>query len=151
MDESAINLIHKYYSEYEIIDDIINLKKDVCKITICNGSGTEEFTYPHLLDYLEDYKIVVSGFNWLDISKINVNKGNGVKHIRELLNIENEDTVIFGDYLNDIEMFEVSTNAFAVANANPKILELATRIIESNEEDGVTNTIKEIIAQKERL
>jgi hypothetical protein len=148
MEEKALDLIHKYYSEYKLIENIKHLKEDIFKITVCHSSGTGEHTLPYLNDFLGDYKVVVSGYNWLDISNINVNKGNGVKHIREILAISNENTVVFGDYLNDKEMFQVSDNAFAVSNANPEIIKIASRVIGSNQEDAVTSTIKEIINYK---
>jgi Cof subfamily protein (haloacid dehalogenase superfamily) len=148
MEKQALDLIHKYYSEYKIIDNIKLLNEDIFKITVCHSSGTGQNTLPYLNDFLSSYKVVVSGYNWLDISNLNVNKGNGVKHIREILDVNNEHTVVFGDYLNDIEMFQVSDNAFAVSNANPEIIKLASRIIGSNQEDGVTSTIKEIINDK---
>ena len=151
MESRAADLILKYYSDYHLIDDITELRENLCKITVCNASGTMEHAYPHLEEFAGDFKVVVSDFNWLDISAINVNKGNGVKHVRELLNIENRETVIFGDYLNDLEMFKVSQNAFAVANADPEILKLASRVVGSNQEDGVTTSIKEIIKIKSNL
>jgi hydroxymethylpyrimidine pyrophosphatase-like HAD family hydrolase len=48
----------------------------------------------------------------------------------------------FGDYLNDIELLRHSHLSFAVSNAHPALKELATQVIPSNEESGVTETIK---------
>lgn len=45
--------------------------------------------------------------------------------------------IAFGDAMNDIPMFEIADECYAVANAVPELKELATDVIESNEEDGV--------------
>lgn len=45
--------------------------------------------------------------------------------------------VSFGDAINDIPMFRISDECYAVANAVTELKEIATGIIDSNEEDGV--------------
>ncbi len=45
--------------------------------------------------------------------------------------------VAFGDGKNDIAMFEVADESYAVANAVDELKDKATGIIESNEADGV--------------
>ena len=47
-----------------------------------------------------------------------------------------EDTVAFGDDLNDIEMLKLCGKGIAVANAVPQVLEAADGITLSNDEDG---------------
>ena len=49
----------------------------------------------------------------------------------------------FGDGMNDIEMFELADEAYAVANAVPELKAIATGIIGSNDEDSVAKWLKE--------
>lgn len=49
----------------------------------------------------------------------------------------------FGDAMNDIPMFEISDECYAVANAAEPLKALATGIIGSNEEDAVAKWLTE--------
>ena len=44
---------------------------------------------------------------------------------------------VFGDNLNDIPMFELAENKIAVKNAVQKLKELSTKVIDSNNDNGV--------------
>lgn len=63
--------------------------------------------------------------------------------IRKLKKIWNCDRVVsFGDEINDIPMFEISDECYAVENAVEELKAVATGIIDSNENDGVANWLK---------
>ena len=47
------------------------------------------------------------------------NKGAGIRHIQEALGITRDQTMVFGDFLNDLEMMDEATYSFAMANAHP--------------------------------
>lgn len=51
--------------------------------------------------------------------------------------------VSFGDALNDIPMFRISDECYAMENAVDELKELATGIIGSNEEDGVARWLEQ--------
>ncbi len=64
--------------------------------------------------------------------------------IEKLKKIWNCDKVIsFGDPVNDIPMFEISDESYAVENAVEELKAVATGIIDSNENDGVAKWLKE--------
>ena len=50
--------------------------------------------------------------------------------------------VVFGDGLNDIPMFNVADESYAVANALEEVKRIATGVIGSNEEDAVAGFLK---------
>ena len=62
-------------------------------------------------------------------------KANAIKQLKELLGCEK--LVVFGDGKNDIDMFELADEAYAVSNAVDELKSIATDIIESNDNDGV--------------
>jgi hydroxymethylpyrimidine pyrophosphatase-like HAD family hydrolase len=45
--------------------------------------------------------------------------------------------VVFGDYLNDLDMFEVAGYAIAMENALPEVKSSANHVISSNVDQGV--------------
>ena len=48
-----------------------------------------------------------------------------------------EKLIVFGDGKNDIDMFELADESYAVQNADEDLKKYATAIISSNDEDGV--------------
>lgn len=62
-------------------------------------------------------------------------KAEAIKKLKKLCGCER--VVSFGDAINDISMFEISDECYAVANAVDELKAIATGVIESNEEDGV--------------
>jgi hydroxymethylpyrimidine pyrophosphatase-like HAD family hydrolase len=47
------------------------------------------------------------------------------------------DVVACGDHLNDLSMFAVAVHSIAPENAHPEVLENATEVVRSNDDDGV--------------
>lgn len=47
------------------------------------------------------------------------------------------DITVFGDNLNDLDLFEAAGRSVAVANAHPDVLRAADEVIAGNDEDGV--------------
>lgn len=78
---------------------------------------------------------------WLEICPKNATKAKAVLKLKERLGLDR--VVVFGDSVNDLSMFEVADEACAVSNAIDELKEAATKIILSNEEDGVAKFIEE--------
>lgn len=55
------------------------------------------------------------------------------------------DCMAFGDQMNDYELLKNVKYSFAMKNAIPPINEIAYQVIQSNDEAGVTQKIKEIL------
>ncbi|MDO5152835.1 MAG: HAD family hydrolase [Eubacteriales bacterium] len=72
---------------------------------------------------------------WLEIMPLNASKANAIRQLKSLLGCEK--IVAFGDGKNDIDMFELADESYAVENAHEDLRKYATDIILSNEEDGV--------------
>jgi hydroxymethylpyrimidine pyrophosphatase-like HAD family hydrolase len=53
--------------------------------------------------------------------------------------------VVFGDYLNDLEMLDAADWSFAMTNAHPDVLRRARYVAPSNTELGVLRTIARLL------
>lgn len=78
---------------------------------------------------------------WLEIMPLGASKAKAIKQLQSLL--ECEKLVVFGDGKNDIDMFEVADESYAVQNAQEELKRIATSMIASNEEDGVAKWLVE--------
>ena len=59
----------------------------------------------------------------------------GVKWLKEIISCDK--VICFGDAINDISMFAIADEAYAVADANLQLKQISTGIIGSNNDDGV--------------
>jgi len=81
-----------------------------------------------------------SGEPWLEILPKAASKANAIRQLRNKLGYEK--LVVFGDGKNDVDMFELADEAYAVANAVPELKERATAVIGGNNEDGVAKWLE---------
>ena len=84
---------------------------------------------------------IYSGEQWLEIMPKETTKANAVKQLAKLLGCDH--IVVFGDGVNDIDMFEIADASYAVENAVPELKAFATGVIGSNDNDGVAKWLWE--------
>ena len=142
-DERLIEQTEKYYARYEVVEDLTKVEDDILKVTICDFSGSEGNSNKYFDDYRDKAQICVSGEIWLDMMAKGVNKGLAIKEIQEKLGIKHEETMVFGDYLNDLEMMDSAYHSYAMDNAHDDLKKVARFIAKSNDECGVVQAIKE--------
>ncbi|EDR98860.1 haloacid dehalogenase-like hydrolase [Anaerostipes caccae L1-92] len=89
--------------------------------------------------------VASAGEKWVDCMNLGVNKGNSLKRFQEHYNISADETLAFGDNINDIEMLKRAAHSFAVANAREEVKEAANFVTDSNREDGVLKVLKAVL------
>ena len=72
---------------------------------------------------------------WCEIMPAKATKAEAIRKLKEIRGCSH--VVSFGDAVNDIPMFEISDECYAVDNAVEELKAIADGVIESNEEDGV--------------
>lgn len=85
------------------------------------------------------YRDTYTDCYFLEIITSQISKGTAAKQIKEALSIDK--IIAFGDNLNDIPLFEVADECYAVSNAHEDLKALATGVIGSNDEDAVAEFI----------
>ncbi len=80
-------------------------------------------------------------FWYFEVCSENASKYNAVKWLKE--NYGFEKVVAFGDNLNDLPLFEIADEAYAVENAKEDVKKHATAVIGRNTEDAVAKFLSE--------
>lgn len=146
IDEALRKIALQYYQEYEIVERLENVMEPILKISMCDLGDPYTNSYPHFKKFENEYKVAVAGTRWLDITGFDADKGNAVKLLQEKLGVTYEETMVFGDYLNDLQLMKAGKYSFAMKNAQPEIMRAANFITRfDNNEDGVVKTIKEFL------
>ena len=142
-------LAHLFEKERELpLQRIEEMPQDAHVINV-SAMGTQEAVnrvvdfvahHPHLVAY-SGIALKEQGLAWLDVHHSEGSKGNGVSHIAKRAGYT--EIIAFGDGDNDLSLFEVATEAYAVANADDELKEIATQIIGHHDEDGVAQFLRE--------
>lgn len=109
---------------------------------------SKEKLEPFFEKYKERYHVVFqqdiyTKEQWLEIMPKEASKANAILQLKKLLGCEK--VISFGDAANDMDMFHISDEAYAVANAFDELKQVATGVIESNNNDGVAKWLIENI------
>ncbi len=151
-DESFIKMFNEYYTSYNIVEDLTEIESDeYLKIAVYHSESSETHIYP-IVKHLEDeMQVKVSGQNWLDLSEPNANKGYALKILQDKLNITKEETMVFGDYNNDLEMIALGHFSYAMENAHPNVKKAALFETKSNDDKGVEFILEQLITAKKSV
>jgi Cof subfamily protein (haloacid dehalogenase superfamily) len=147
-DPAFIREVSKYYHHLQVVDDLTQINDTVLKVAIYDCLGAETNSYHTFSAYAKDYKVTVSGPEWLDITNLTANKGTAIERAQKKLGILKEETMAFGDFLNDLEMMQAAGHSFAMKNAHPEIVRISRFITEKdNNNNGVVDTIQKKLIQ----
>lgn len=144
--------IAPYYHRHQKVADLTKVQDAILKIALLNERGTHAHVYPHFTAYQDRFHIAISAFEWMDIMPLGIHKGLGVQTLQRHLGVTADETMVFGDFMNDYEMLREATFSFAMKNALPQIKEISrfeTRY--DNENDGVPREICRWLADQQRL
>lgn len=144
--EPFVNEAKTYYKRFEVVDDLLAIEDEILKVTLWDHENAETNAYKYFQSYASRFKVAVAGDRWLDITRNDASKGNALKKLQNQLGISAEDTLIFGDYLNDIDMMPCGKYSYAMKNAHPKIKEASKYITRfDNNNNGVVKELESIL------
>jgi hydroxymethylpyrimidine pyrophosphatase-like HAD family hydrolase len=84
----------------------------------------------------------------VDISQPNANKGYALQLVQDRLGISVDETLVFGDYNNDLEMLRLAHFSYAMENAHPNVKKEARFQTKSNDEAGVEIILEHLLEAK---
>ena len=88
---------------------------------------------------------VTSGDGWLDAYSEDGGKGSAVSWLQEKYNISVDETIAFGDSLNDSSMMEFAKYSVTMKNADDEFKEYCHYEIGSNEDQAVINILEKFV------
>jgi len=145
--EAFVTELRMYYEQTFVVDDLAGACADfhdVCKVAFYDAGDAATHLLPVLKQRLGgDHSVILSGANWVDVMKPGVNKGRAMRMLQQIKGISPDESMAFGDYLNDLELLESVTESYAMENALEELKAIARHIAPPNDEDGVMRVVKE--------
>ncbi|MFF4249957.1 Cof-type HAD-IIB family hydrolase [Streptomyces sp. NPDC001663] len=144
-DEAFLAEVRRYYLEHRVVEDATAVDDDVIKVALFDFGAAERTTAPALAPLTDTHQVVVSGEHWVDVMNRTADKGAALRRLQQELGITPAQTMVFGDYLNDLEMLDAANWSFAMANAHPDVIARARHLAPSNNDNGVLRTIARVL------
>ena len=143
--DMLLHLLAEYYKNHQRIESPEEISSPIYKVALFHEISSEKYLYPHLQHLESNFKVKVSANHWVDISENDANKGHAIELIQNMYDIKPEETLVFGDYNNDIEMLKKAHFSYAMENAHPLVKETANYITTSNNDFGVEIILEKLI------
>lgn len=116
----------------------------IIKIAVFDPNA-EKCSYPVLKKAFPEHNVILSADHWVDIVRRDVNKGEAVAQLMKRLRADYDEAMVFGDYLNDLEMMDKCKYSFAMSNGHEELKKQANFIAASNDENGVVKEILKLV------
>jgi len=135
-------MVNGYKFHVKQVEDLTRVESEFIKISVYRKTDVEAHTRTLREKYADRLKMTIAGDMWMDCMRPGINKGQAVKLLQDSLGIKPEETMAFGDQLNDIEMLKQAYYSFAVGNAREEVKAAARFRTDTNVNDGVLKILK---------
>ena len=151
-DAAKVREIGEGYSiAFRQVEDLMEHTADeVLKIAMFCGTLDSRISQALAAEALADHEKMtpmVTGTHWVDYVPAGVDKGFGLMHLAEMMGIRREETMAFGDNLNDVPMIKAAGVGICVDNGREDVKKAADRIIPGYRENGVLNEMKAVLKE----
>ncbi len=121
---------------HTICFSIINTEEDLSEIYEVLKTKFADNMEVHLIE--NPYS---PGNAWLTCHHSSSSKDKAIEQLKKLCNMNDFETIVFGDNMNDLKMIENADTGIAVGNAVQVIKDVADNIIDTNSNDSVVKYI----------
>lgn len=144
------NVFHDLLNTYQNLTSFIEENpKDFVQITIIT-MGEDADPLKEILNnkFIGDVNFVKSHARIIETTELSTSKGQAIKDLALLYQIEHNEIMVIGDSPNDLSMFNEGFYKVAVDNAHQMIKEKADYISLACDQDGVAHMILKVIESK---
>lgn len=140
--------IYYFQSEYyERVEDYP--REGVNRMTLLGKFSLEE--NKAIMDEINrafpELEAVTPGDQWINIYDRRGGKGSAIAYLQEAYQIKAEESIAFGDSLNDRSMMSEVKYSCAMDNADPELFESCTYRIGNNEDQAVLDVMEQILTE----
>ena len=120
------------------------LGRDVCKVAVYHPRAAEAL-HPRLAPLATPgRRVILSGPEWVDVQHARIDKARALAALLRRRGLRPDQSIVFGDYLNDAGMIALTPHGVAMANALPEVKARAAAVAPPNTQDGVLRHLRAI-------
>ena len=139
-------LVDSYKFNMSGIRDIDEITENVVKISVYHPEDCEAVCRDSFIPMWNGKaKLASAGSAWMDCVNKDADKGTALQWLQQYLGVQKEETMAFGDNINDMEMLQNAGQGYAVGNAREELKSVADEVIKPYWEYGVLEVMKTFI------
>ncbi len=143
---AAAEIMERTFFGVRFVNALGDVQDDIFKIAICNPNAAPE-TLALLSGYdLGPLKALHSDESFVDLINADVSKGHAIELLQRRYGVRKSETMVFGDYYNDIEMLAQADYSYVMENAPPDLRAHGRFLAPNNNLGGVVRVIREYLA-----
>lgn len=149
-DNDFIRWIEQDYGfRVQQVKDLLEVEDQIVKVSLYHKINAGKEAEKGLKEKWESrLHLAEAGHEWVDCIMPQTNKGVAIAYLQEKYGITKDETMVFGDNFNDLEMLEQATFSFAMGNAREAVKEKANYIADTNINHGVLQILKQVVDGK---
>ena len=128
----------------ELKENIREVNRAVEKLQMYFRQDQMDLRQQQLRQFPEHFPMLMASSslkNNIEINSAQAGKGKALRKLTEILGLSPDETVAFGDGLNDVEMLLEAGRGCAMANSDETVIRCADVVVESNNDAGVGKEI----------
>lgn len=146
VEEHIYKLVHETRLEVDNLRMFIEKNPDGIEKIQCFFDDMEErAACIKELESLNIASVASALTNNVEVNQFGCNKGDGLTHLAEYLNISLNEVMACGDASNDTKMIEAAGIGVVMENGNDDLKEIADFVTKTNNEDGVAYAIEKYV------
>lgn len=112
-------------------------------LCLCTAGSTKEVER-RLKERFPEFAIAISSETLIEVMPAGSSKAGAVRILCDLWGLDPADTLAFGDNYNDLPMLEAVGHGYLMGNAPSELLERASLVAPTNDEDGVARVLEHL-------
>ncbi len=147
---TELEVVKRYNDNIEIINHFSEIPsaEQAVKIAIHSEKALHENKTMAriIIERYDDVTSVTSGDGWLDVYHRDGGKGASIRYLQDKYNISSDETMAFGDSLNDSSMMHEALYSVSMGNADPDLVADTHYQIGNNNDQAVLSLLEELLA-----
>ena len=136
-----------YHFDCKMVDDLLKLDEPCIKFTVYRETDVEEITNQEFTPkWRRKLTVACSGDRVVDLMSKRVSKRTALARIQKKFGVSPEETLVFGDNINDLEMLNQAKYSVAVGNARNEVKEACHYITDNCDHDGELKVLNALLA-----
>lgn len=147
---TELEVVKRYNDNIEIVNRFSEIPstEQAVKIAIHSEKALHENkTMARIInERYDDVTSVTSGDGWLDVYHRDGGKGASIRYLQEKYDISSDETMAFGDSLNDSSMMHEALYSVSMGNADPDLVADTHYQIGNNNDQAVLDILEQLLA-----
>ncbi|MDD3279041.1 MAG: HAD family hydrolase [Lachnospiraceae bacterium] len=138
-------LVNGYGNKVTLVPDVLEVSAPLIKVAVHRRAGIGPLTDQMSRRWNPYFRMLEAGTCWADFVDYAADKGKALAGIQNRLGIKREETMAFGDNLNDLGLLRQAGESYAIGGAREEVKAEAKYVADTLEHHGVIQVLERLL------